>query len=337
MKIKFKEISKDSYDGKRLKNFILDESYQLPITSIREAHRFDDSKGNRFYWFVDNGSIVIASGITSFLDKVVPKSEFIDIWKENNKNWEDLLNWAATYGTIEHGIFEDISKTGTFNKDQVKSLEDLIRKNGGSYSTPTKDILAYLKFIEDVKINPIFTEKILVWKCPKTEEYLAMTADMLATIETPTKDTEMIEDGVYTRGKNKGQKKYKKAKVSTFKKEVVCIDYKSNFFEKDKKSYYESHKMQLIGTKRAFEQNLGIKVDRVFNWSPNNWKKEPTYTFYEHIITPEDERLFDLYWEIAVIKGYHKPQGRILVSDLNSSSDYKYYSYEEYVRKFLLK
>lgn len=298
-----------------------------------EAQRFDDNKGNRFYWFLKDGKIEIAAGITTVFGKVIADKDAIDNWKENNKNWKDLLDWSSSYGSIQHGIFEDIMTKGDFNRGQVRELEEIIGRNGGSRTTPSKDILAFMRFLEEHTIEPIEIEKVLVWQCPKTGGYLAMTMDLLCNLKAFQKVK--VQTGVFVRGKNKGEPKYKTE--TQLVSEVANVDWKSNYFEKDSKSYYEAHKMQLIGTKRAVEQNFGIKVDNVYNWSPKNWDKEPDYTFKKWEITEEDERLFDLYFELAVLKGHNIPKGSIFMTDFKGSKDYRRYSYKEYVHKFLLK
>lgn len=301
-----------------------------------KAKRFDDGLGNRFYYFEKNKRVEVAAGITTVFHSVMPSGREIEKWKELNPNWKELLDKSASYGTTSHELYADIMMNKPITPSLVNDMIKTITSIGGSPSTPKKDILSFMKWTEDVKLKPLVIEGVLVWTCPNTGAHLAMTIDLLAEAETTTSYYKTVDDGVYKRGAKKGQSKTKRVKVTETKKEIVQVDFKSNFFEKDSKKYYDSHKMQLIGAARAVYQNFGIKVDKMFNWSPNNWRKEPTYTYTAWDITQKDIDIWEAYWKLAVLLGKNKPEGSIFVSNLQNSSDFSFMSYPEYAQKFLL-
>jgi hypothetical protein len=140
------------------------------------------------------------------------------------------------------------------------------------------------------------------------------------------------------RGDKKGEPKMVEQKTEVKKERIMIGDLKSNFFEKEDKSFYETHKMQLIGGARAVEQNFDIKVDGCFNVSPNAWRTAPSYSFHEWNITDEDIDIFEAYWNLIVKKRLNVPKGSLFITDqLKDSTDYKMLSYQEYAEQELVK
>jgi len=203
---------------------------------------------------------------------------------------------------------------------------------------PVKDALAFLKFREDVKLRPLLIEGQIVYQDPETGEWLAMTVDMVAEMDIIEKEKKMVEDGVWQRGEKKGQPKMVEVKKDVTKTLIVVIDFKSNFFEKDKKKFYESHRMQLMAAQLAVEQNFDLKVDRLYNFACNNWRVSPSYTLFEHKITDKNWRKFWAYWNLIIADELNKPSGTFIIADTpKDSNDYKMLTYKEYVEQVLLK
>lgn len=304
------------------------------LKPLRIVYRYDDKRGNRFYYFMDNEEIQVASGITTCFGEVSTERRAIDKWKEDNANWKHLLNISSEYGTIEHELFGDISLGKPFIEQKLETMQSIAFENGQNVDMPKKDMLAFMRFCEDTELEPLIIEGVLTWQDTKGN-WLAMTIDMLAKLQVPKKVKVQVEDGIYQRGPKKGEIKFKEETQIIKEEKIIVVDFKSNFFGKEKKGFYETHKMQLIGAARAVEQNFGINVNEVYNWSPNNWKSEPSYTFYKHDINKADDALFDAYWNIIRIKGINRPRGKVFVTGLENSSDYKFISYKEYVSEFI--
>ena len=304
------------------------------------VRRFDDRRGNRFYWFAKDGDFVIASGITSAFGALKTDDEVhaIQKWKDENPNWRELLSASSEYGTIEHIVFGDILKKNPINYSLLDTMKGLLAKFGYSPSGAEKDVLSFLRFAEENQLEPLIIEGQLVWE-DDNGNAVCMTIDLLCKRTFQVKYKEMVEDGIRKRNTSQGAAgtmKYKEVVKYKEQTEYVIIDFKSNFQRKEKKSYYKSHIMQLIGAKRAVKQNFGIDVSGIFNFSPNEWRSEPTYTFKEHKLEGNEEEIFDARWNLIVAEGLNKPSGLVFMpGKLEHSRDFQYKSYYEYVRDVL--
>jgi hypothetical protein len=305
------------------------------------VHRFDDKMGNRFYYHIPDKEVIVASGITTIIDKVIPNEETRHLykWKEDNPNWRHLLNISSEYGTLEHIVHGDIMFKKGVDKVKLDTMQKIITDYGGSHNMPTKDVLAFLKFQEDYNLRPLLIEAQLVYQDPGTGEWLAMTIDLLAQMSVPVVKMVEREVGCYTRGEKKGQPKIIPEKIRTIEERTLIIDFKGNFFDKDTKGFFLSNKIQLQAAKLAVEQNFPeIKVDDVYNYAPSNWRTIPSYTLHKWDLTDLDWKKFFNHWETAQLYGYNKPEGKMLVTEgFKNSEDFKFLSYKEYVEQVLLK
>ena len=110
------------------------------------------------------------------------------------------------------------------------------------------------------------------------------------------------------------------------------IDFKSG-----RKGFYESHVHQLYLYKDMWEENYPeIPVQSVFNWSPKDWRKSPTYNFecqddaYDHRIT---ECLLEQYQlRKTETKSVTLVGGTISLSD-GLTENYRTVSLEELVKE----
>jgi hypothetical protein len=263
--------------------------------------------------------------------------EGIKKWKEENLNWRHLFNVSSEYGTLEHILFGGTALGNGINKTLLESMKKIAQDNGRSGDMPVKDTLAFLKFQEDVNLRPLLIEGQLAWQCHVTGEWIALTVDMVAEMDIIEVTKKTVEDGVYQRGEKKGEPKFKEERTESKRTAIVLVDFKSNFFEKEKRGFYETHKFQLMMGKLAVEQNFNIKVDKIYNFSCNNWRTAPSYTLYEHKIDEKDLQQFWANWNMIVAYDLNKPQGGFIVTDkFENSSDYKMLSYKEYVENILL-
>lgn len=302
------------------------------------VYRFDDKKGNRFYYFKYNEEWVVAAGVTTVFGLVSTERERINQWKNSHPDWQHLLDISSEYGTMGHIQKGNIMFGKGVDLDMLEKMTKLSVDNGGGFNTPAKDMLAFMRFQEDYQLTPLLIEALLVWQDPVSGEWLAMTIDLLAKMLVPVVKMVEREVGVYTRGEKKGQPKIIPEKIRVMEERILLVDFKGNFFEKDKKSFFEVNKLQLMAGKLAVEQNFNIKVDDVYNFSENSWRTEPSYTFYKWEIDATDWDIFNAYWALARVKGINKPQGKMLVTEgFKNSHDFKFLTYKEYVEQVLIK
>ena len=301
-------------------------------------NRYDDRRNNRFYYFLKDKEVIIGAGSTTVFGLVSTERERINQWKNDHPDWQHLLDVSSEYGTMSHIQKGNIMFGKGVDLKLLEQMTDLIVKNGGSANTPAKDILSFIKFQEDYQLVPLLIEASLAYQDPESGEWLCMTIDLLAKMMVTVKTKTQVEDGVYQRGEKTGQPKFKDIITEEKVEKILLIDFKSNFFEKDKKNFFEVHQMQLMAGKLAVEQNFDIKVDDCYNFSETNWRTEPGYTFYKWDITDADWAIYNAYWKLAQAKGLNKPQGKMLVTEgFKNSADFKFFSYKEYVEQVLMK
>jgi len=331
-----KKVSKKITDALKAKNAWA-EYADAKLTPKYIVYRYDDKKGNRFYYFKFYEEWVIAAGVTTVFGLVSTERERINQWKNDHDNWKHLLDISSEYGTMSHIMKGNIMFGKGVDLDMLEKMTKLSVDNGGSFNTPSKDMLAFMKFQEDFNLTPLLIEAMLVWM-DETGEWLAMTIDLLAKMTVTVKSKKTIEDGVYLRGDNKGQPKFKDVTTEERVEKILLIDFKSNFFEKDKKSFFEVNKMQLMAGKLAVEQNFDIDVDDVYNFAENSWHTTPSYTFTKWTLEEIDWTVFYSYWNLAKAKSINKPQGKMLVTEgFKNSSDFKFLTYKEYIEQVIMK
>jgi hypothetical protein len=299
------------------------------------VNRFDDKQDNRFYYFKYQEEIIIAMGVTSAFNKVLIGRENIDRWKDKHPNWRQLLDVSSEYGTAEHILYGGIMLFNKVNEEVLAKMKNIAMANGQSQDMPIKDTLAFLKFQEEHQLTPLLIEAQIAWH-DSDGNWLAMTIDLLAKMTITEKYAETVQDGVWQRGEKKGQPKMVEVKKTRTKEVILLVDFKSNFFEKEEKEFFEAHLMQLIAGARAVEQCFGIKVDGIYNYAPNAWRVRPSYIFYEHKVQDEDVSAFDAYWNLIRVKKLNIPKGQILLNGtFKNSDDFELVSYGEYAQRQL--
>ena len=312
--------------------------YSLLPTPAVTLRRFDDSRSRFYYYAVpENGQLVTktAIGVTSLLSLVMPQSSFLTDWKVNTPEYKHVLKLSADYGTMLHRLYGEWLINKKVDKDVLEAARQISLSYGASYDLVDKDMLAFLKFQEDYDIQPMLVEAMLL-SPPIDGESFAMTIDLLASYQATETVTELVAEGMYVRGKNKGQPKMVEKKVTKTVRKIMLCDFKSNVSEKEQKSYYQSHLFQLMSGKEAVEYNYDIKVDMICNMSPLAWKKNPGYSLKEWQPTDQDRALLDSYIAIGKLQGFFRPSGYLFVgpefTEATKSSDYSLISYDDYAR-----
>lgn len=331
------------------------EKIQPPNYTLK---RLDDKRGNRFYYTSE--PFQTYAGITSLLSRILPPSYALNEWRKKYGDKADyMLNISAAYGTASHILYKDWLTKREVNQDQMNRCIELCREYGTSEDLPYKDFVCFMKFVEDYQIKPLLCEAMM--RCEFNGSWFALTLDLLCEATFKTKETEIIkeekkkkivekvEDGYYKSGKKAGLPKTKnvtryeievKGKEVTKEKNItrLClVDFKSNFFEKVEKDFYESHLDQLLAAKEAIRQNLGLEVEMLINYSPLGWRTEPNYKVKVWKPEESDFKLWVNLMEQARLRNYFAPAGKIFVQipitpETKSDEAYRFFSYEDYIK-----
>ena len=318
--------------------------YSSGIIAPKVIWRRLNHQGHRFYFSKINDNIETAIGITSVIDLAFGESPFLRQWKDSKGvDWKKDLKAMADFGTLTHAAFGELMKTGLVPNYMIEMADKVF----GKKLQFKKDLLSLKKFLVDYKVNPIFIEGILAKEYKSsngTKSYICSAIDLFCTMEIPIKSKELIEDGVYVRGEKKGEHKFKEVTNVSYEVINAIVDLKSNFDHKDAKSFFESHKYQLIFGKELIESNFDIDNVRMFNLSTLGWNKEPKFVITEHTddvnrLGYKDSEILGNRINTAMIEDKLKPKGMIFeINDeisLTNDSDYRILSYEDMASEVL--
>ena len=211
-----------------------------------------NSDGYRYYYrFNANGEPEFYPSVTTLLKQVMPTPPALLDWmiangKDGATEKRDL---AAAYGTFMHGQFETliINRRYDFDNVLVVLLDYMERENIPVTYLPQwaikvrKDVLAFAQFVRDYNVKPLAVEIGLV----HPEFHYAGCVDLPCVMTDP----------------------------KTGKTFTAIVDFKSG-----RKGFYEEHELQLHLYREMWNVNYpGSPIERVFNFSPKDWRKSPTY------------------------------------------------------------
>jgi hypothetical protein len=301
-------------------------------------------KGHRFYFARDGKKVVTAAGITTCLDHSFGEPIGIRKWKDDNPNWKEELRTRADYGTLCHYGYAEFIKHGKIPQYLIDIADETFDKK----MQFKRDMISLKKFIKDYNVKFLFLEGILAKKYTlpnKKKSYICTAIDSFVQLDIPEKEKVEVEDGEYKIGQKKGQMKYKIETVTTVKTYYSILDLKSNFNEDTSKSFYSSHKGQLIFGRDLIKEYLGIKEEiKMFNISPLGWRTEPKYQLTEHEIKKNDygysdDKLMYNRLKTAIMEGAVQPKGEIFEAadeiTLESENDFAFKTYEQVAEELL--
>jgi len=211
-----------------------------------------NSDGYRYYYrFKADGTPEFYPSVTTLLKQVMPTAPALLDWmvangKEGSTEKRDM---AAAYGTFMHGEFEKLIINRRYDFDNVPATllaymerEHIPESLFSQWLVKIrKDVLAFAQFIKDYNVKPLAVEIGLVH--PKFR--YAGCLDLPCVMTEP-----------------------KTAKTFT-----AIVDFKSG-----RKGFYEEHELQLHLYREMWNVNFEDKpIERVFNFSPKDWRTKPTY------------------------------------------------------------
>lgn len=184
---------------------------------------------------------------------------------------------AAQYGSFMHAIFAIYWKQKHITREDVSTyLYEYMKREGISHELYYAnwmdrimgDLLAFQAFMIEHQVQPYAFEMPL-WH-----------PDGYATqIDLPCEMT-VMEEGFHGEVYKQSSEKYGYKKGDPKKtKGRVRIKAIINFKSKQKGVFYSSEELQLDLERRIWNHWMephGLKIDRIFNWSPKAWIRERT-------------------------------------------------------------
>lgn len=213
-----------------------------------------NSEGHRYYYRYEDGEPVFYPSVTTLIGQTMPTSPFLIDWMlDNGKEGAiEKCDLAAAYGTFMHAQFERLIIQRAYDFDTVPEVlrkymeqENLPEKfYFESLSKIRKDVLAFAQFVRDWSVRPLAVEIGLV-----SSKGYAGCVDMPCVMVDPKTGEEF----------------------------AAIVDFKSG-----RKGFWEDHEIQLHLYKDMWNENFpDLPIHRVFNFSPKDWRKGPTYNLKE--------------------------------------------------------
>lgn len=215
-----------------------------------------NSKGHRYYYrYDDAGNPEFFPSVTTILSQTLPKAPHLINWIANKgiEEAERYKGERAAYGTFMHAEFEELLINRAYDLDGLKAkLKDYIENNKLPadfiyYADDLKkDVLAFAQFVLDYDVKPLAVEIALVHPYYK---YAGMI-DCPCTM---------------------------RAKIGSDDRINAIVDFKSG-----RKGFYEENEIQLGMYRDMWNVNFEqFPVTRIFNFSPKDWRKKPSYNLKE--------------------------------------------------------
>lgn len=214
--------------------------YQLNTKGYRYYYKYDEQGEPQFY-----------PSVTTILSQTMPESPFLKQWRDKlgPEQADRYRDERAAYGTFMHGLFGELLINRTIDLDDIQEkLKMYIEQKQLPvdfifYADDLKkDVLAFAQWVIDYDVRPLAIEIALV---SELKHYAGMI-DLVCTLQT-----------------KEGRK-------------TAIVDFKSG-----RNGFSEEHELQLHLYRDMWHENFPEhQIDKVFNFSPKDWRKEkPTYNF----------------------------------------------------------
>lgn len=211
-----------------------------------------NTKGYRYYYKYDeHGEPQFYPSVTTILSQTMPESPFLKQWRDKlgAEAADRYRDERAAYGTFMHALFGELLINRTIDLDEI---QDKLKVYIEQKQLPVdfifyaddlkKDVLAFAQWVADYDVKPLAIEIALVSEL----KHFAGMIDLVCTLNT-----------------KEGRK-------------MAIVDFKSG-----RNGFSEEHELQLHLYRDMWHENFPEhQIDKVFNFSPKDWRKEkPTYNF----------------------------------------------------------
>ena len=228
----------------------------------------------------------------------MPEPSFLKQWRDKMgaEAADRYRDERAAYGTFMHGLFGELLINRSIDLDDIQEkLKVYIEQKQLPvdfifYADDLKkDVLAFAQWVADYDVRPLAIEIALV---SELKHYAGMI-DLVCTLNT-----------------KEGRK-------------TAIVDFKSG-----RNGFSEEHELQLHLYRDMWQENFPkYPIDKVFNFSPKDWRKEkPTYNFKDQTES-EMAAVRDDILAIAAVKDNQRENrftatyGKINLDDLDLSKN----------------
>lgn len=245
-----------------------------------------DSRGHRYYYtFEPDGTPTFYTSVTTMIRQTMPTEPQLIRWMAD-MGYEEAQNYTqerASYGTFLHIQIGEFLINGEYDLDRLKDKLKLyidteqLPASFINYEDDLKrDILAFAQFALDVNLKPLAIELVLT----NREDRYAGAIDLACDMDIEEKG---FFGEVYKTGANKGQPKETKRKSRI----RAIVDFKSG-----RKGFHESHEIQLAAYRKMWNIHFpDTPIERVYNWSPKEWRTAPGYNLKDQTDSPNAVKL----------------------------------------------
>ncbi len=261
-----------------------------------QVYRLNHHSAGRYYYKFIKGEPIFYLSVTNMIHASMPTSPHLIKWMSEMgyEAAEAYKEERAGYGTFMHIQFQKILIERGINLDAIaEELKDYILKENYPISSYNKwlyeikfDILGFAQFLLDANVQPIAIELVLA-----SDKYgYAGAVDLCCYMD-------IIETGFYGETYKSGDRKGEPKESKRTRRIIAIIDFKSG-----KKGFWDSHEVQLNAYKEMFEENFPhVKVEKIFNYAPTDWRTVPGYKIKDQTDGPNKEKL-RLFVELAKIE-----------------------------------